>query len=333
LRLLRTGRFGRQQLGWFAVLVWPLACSIYDEGLDPRDSGAKDVVSDARGRRDVLVGSGGSGASDASGPGGETEGGVEDDGERSTPVDGAVRAAAAENRRATLPSMAFDDAGPDGEVVSADADGAPDVPVTGSSMVAGLPISSAMAQAANGRRRRRCTAHRRGRARCRRGAGDTSTPDDADADANDGGGPIVGVVYNIIAQHSGRCLTVLGNLPFDGTNIVQFACDNSASQRFRLQAASASSYVIFHIATNKCTDVDNSGTADGTNVALWTCNNTVAQIYAFKETASAGFYTIVNPNSGKCLDVEEAGMGDLANVQIYTCNGATNQAWEFVRQP
>jgi hypothetical protein len=156
---------------------------------------------------------------------------------------------------------------------------------------------------------------------------------DADPDrqgATPDGGPIVGVVYNIIAQHSGKCMTVLGNLPFDGTNIVQFVCDGSASQEFRLQAVTPSSYVIVHPATNKCVDVKDSGTTDGTNVALYNCNNTVAQIYALKLTASAGFYTMVNPNSGKCVDVDSARTADLTNIQIYTCNGGLNQAWEFV---
>ena len=157
---------------------------------------------------------------------------------------------------------------------------------------------------------------------------------DADPDRQGGtpdGGPIVGVSYNIIAQHSGKCMTVLGNLPFDGTNIVQFVCDGSASQRFRLQAVSPTSFVFVHPATNKCVDVEDSGTADRTNVALWTCNNTAAQIYALKPTTTgAGFYTIVNPNSGKCVDVDGGSKVDLANIQIFTCNGALHQAWEFV---
>jgi hypothetical protein len=162
---------------------------------------------------------------------------------------------------------------------------------------------------------------------------DINTGIDADPDrrgSTPDGGPIVGVYYNIIAQHSGKCMTVLGNLPFDGTNIVQFACDGSSSQRFRLQAVSASSYIIVHPFSNKCVDVAESGTADGTNVNLYTCNNTMAQLYGLKLTESPGFYTIVNPNSGKCIDVDGARQADLANIQIFTCNGALNQAWEFI---
>ena len=90
---------------------------------------------------------------------------------------------------------------------------------------------------------------------------------------------MVGVIYNIVAKHSGKCMTVVGNLPFDGTNIAQWSCDDSASQRFRLQAITPTTYVIVHPFSNKCVDVDNSGTTDGTNIQLYTCNNTGAQVY------------------------------------------------------
>jgi hypothetical protein len=147
----------------------------------------------------------------------------------------------------------------------------------------------------------------------------------ADADAAPAAPPIVGVLYNIVAEHSGGCMTAIGNLPVNGTNIAQWGCDGSSSQQFRLQGVTTSSYIFVHPATNRCVDVDNSGTTDGTNVAIWTCNNSAAQIYALSPAATPGYFAITNPNSGKCLDVNGAG-----NIQIYACTGATNQSWRFV---
>ncbi|HMJ50970.1 MAG TPA: RICIN domain-containing protein [Polyangiaceae bacterium] len=333
MRLLRTGRWYRVQLlGWFAVLAGPLSCSIYDQGLDPHDQGAPDGASGAAGRRDASSGKAGSGASDAGGPG-ETESGIEEDageneGGRSGGAGGATRMDAA------IDGVFFDvnrgDTWP-----RADVDPPPDTPAVDTGVVDGGRGGADVVADGNGGPPD-VDASLRDVATL--DTDDGALPDvnqgiDADPDrrgATPDGGPVVGVSYNIIAQHSGKCMTVLGNLPFDGTNILQFVCDGSPSQQFRLQAVTPTSYVIIHPASNKCVDVKDSGTADETDVALYSCNNTVAQIFALKLTTSPGFFTMVNPNSGKCVDVDSARMADLANIQIYTCNGGLNQAWEFV---
>jgi hypothetical protein len=310
-----------QQLVWFAVLAGPLACSIYDEGLgDPPDSGVRDGASGGGGRRD----SAGTGGAGSSGAGGETEGGVEEDASIDAGWGGGSGGTGGRNDASF--DVVSNDANRGDTGVRADADA--------------LGIDTGSADSGGGAAD--IVADRSGGspdvdASQRDGSvdviADLNAGIDADPDrrgATPDGGPVVGVFYNIIAQHSGKCMSVLGNLPLDKTDIVQWTCDGSASQRFRLQAVTASSYVIVHPSSNKCVDVLDSGTADLTNVQLYTCNNTAAQIYALKLTQSTGFYTMVNPNSGKCVDVDAARMADLANIQIYTCNGATNQAWEFV---
>ena len=153
---------------------------------------------------------------------------------------------------------------------------------------------------------------------------------DAMADIGADGGPIVGVRYNLIAKHSGKCMTVLGNLPFDGTDIVQWTCDGSPSQVFRIEAAFGGAFTILHDASSACTDVEDSGIADGTNVALWHCNSTGAQRFAIAPSVHQDFYTFTNVFSGKCVDVQNTSQADWADVQIFTCNGGTNQAWQFV---
>ena len=334
LPLLRTGRSSRvQQLVWLAVLTGPLACSIYDAGLDePLDAGVKEGSSGTGGRGGSTTGRGGASASDASGAGGETGGGggsIEEDGgeldsagvggaggatQRDGSADafvdtvnrgesgGRAGAAGSPGDSSVLDTRVADGSGGAADVSAEDSGGFPDVSID----VGTAPEDVLL---------------------------DLNQGIDADPDrrgATPDGGPVVGIVYNIVAQHSGKCMTVIGNLPFDGTNVAQWICDGTTSQQFRLQAVTTSSYVIVHPASNKCINVDKSGVIDETNITLYSCNNTAAQLYALKLTTSPGFFTIVNPNSGKCVDVDGAHMADLANIQIFTCNGGLNQAWEFI---
>jgi Ricin-type beta-trefoil lectin domain len=307
------------------MFAGPMACSIYDEGLgEPRDSGRRDGVGGAAGRSGSIGGSAGWGSSDAE-AGKEDAGTVDVGGSGGT--GGAPRNDASQDSPTSDGNRVDTTSQPDGDAMVPDApfvDTGPDVGGDATDVAAdrdaGLPDADAS----------------RGDVSIGDAMTDLNPGIDADPDrrgATPDGGPIVGIVYNIVARHSGKCMTVLGNLPFDGTNIVQFVCDGSASQRFRLQAVTPSSYVIVHAASGSCVDIDGSGTADGTNVALYTCNNTAAQVYALTPTENSGFYTMVNPNSGKCVDVDSARQADLANIQIFTCNGGPNQSWEFVPPP
>lgn len=316
LRLLRTGISSRlQQLVCVAVLAGPLGCSIYDEGLgDPRDSILNDGAGGASGRGGSSAGKGGAASADGNGAGEIEAGPAADAGTDGMGAGGSAGTSNADANGAGAPNDApgSSDVGKPSDATIAtdalpgDADGASYIDASQDGAVGndvGVDGTNV----------------------------DTNTADADDAPIDTPTGePVVGVLYNIVAEHSGRCMTAIGNVPLNGTNIAQWGCDGSTSQQFRLQGVTTSSYIFVHPATNRCVDVDSSGTADGTNVQIWTCNNSAAQIYALSPAPSPGSFAITNPNSGKCLDVNGAGMADLANIAISTCSGATNQSWRFV---
>ncbi|MFI9592605.1 PHB depolymerase family esterase [Nonomuraea sp. NPDC052265] len=73
------------------------------------------------------------------------------------------------------------------------------------------------------------------------------------------------------------------------------------------------------VASGRCVDVPNAGTADGTAVQLWDCNGRTNQQWT---QTSAGELRVYG---NKCLDA--AGTGNGAKIQIYSCWGGDNQKW------
>ncbi|MEO3876230.1 ricin-type beta-trefoil lectin domain protein, partial [Nonomuraea sp. B12E4] len=73
------------------------------------------------------------------------------------------------------------------------------------------------------------------------------------------------------------------------------------------------------VASGRCLDVPNAGTADGTAVQLWDCNGQSNQQWT---PSSAGELKVYG---SKCLDA--AGTGNGARIQIYSCWGGDNQKW------
>ncbi|MEV3984396.1 PHB depolymerase family esterase [Nonomuraea sp. NPDC049758] len=75
------------------------------------------------------------------------------------------------------------------------------------------------------------------------------------------------------------------------------------------------------VASGRCVDVPNAGTADGTAVQLWDCNGRTNQQWT---RTSAGELRVYG---NKCLDA--GGTGNGAKIQIYSCWGGDNQKWRL----
>ena len=73
--------------------------------------------------------------------------------------------------------------------------------------------------------------------------------------------------------------------------------------------------------SNRCLDVNASGTADGTKVQLWDCYGNGAQGW----TQRSG--SLVNSGSGKCLDVSGGRTANGTIVQLWTCLDNDAQQW------
>ncbi|MCC8482149.1 endo-1,4-beta-xylanase [Streptomyces globisporus] len=73
------------------------------------------------------------------------------------------------------------------------------------------------------------------------------------------------------------------------------------------------------VASNRCLDVPNGGTADGTQLQLWDCGSGPNQQWAATHSGEFRVY------GDKCLDA--AGTSNGSRVQIYSCWGGDNQKW------
>ncbi|NGO76333.1 1,4-beta-xylanase [Streptomyces sp. YC504] len=75
------------------------------------------------------------------------------------------------------------------------------------------------------------------------------------------------------------------------------------------------------VASGRCLDVPNAGTADGTQVQLWDCHSGTNQQWAPTAAGELRVY------GNKCLDA--AGTANGSKVQIYSCWGGDNQKWRL----
>lgn len=147
-----------------------------------------------------------------------------------------------------------------------------------------------------------------------------------------------------------------------------FAGFEKAQQRFGVSipgGGGGRTGPVISAATNKCLDINASGTTDGTKIQIWTCNGTGAQQWTIGgdgtlrglgkclDVRSSGITngtivhlwtcngtgaqvwsiqsngSLVNPQSGKCLDVAGNGTTNGTQTQIWECTGAANQRWTF----
>jgi hypothetical protein len=140
-------------------------------------------------------------------------------------------------------------------------------------------------------------------------------------------GPPTGVVYSLIAKHSGKCADVYHNEVANGTILNQYTCNATGAQTFELRAASGS-YTFVGTTSGKCIGALNGATADGTAIVINTCNGSSAQAFTLR-TSGVGHYAIVHVASDKCINVRSASTADGAALELLGCSGLDHQAWAF----
>ncbi|MEV0721060.1 RICIN domain-containing protein, partial [Asanoa sp. NPDC050611] len=103
-----------------------------------------------------------------------------------------------------------------------------------------------------------------------------------------------------------------------------FAGFEKAQQRFGVSIPGGSgggrTGQVVSAATNKCLDINGSGTADGTKIQIWSCNGTGAQRWTIGSDGTVR-------GLGKCLDVRSSGTANGTVVQLWGCNGTGAQVW------
>ncbi|MER5261995.1 RICIN domain-containing protein [Actinosynnema sp. NPDC002837] len=131
------------------------------------------------------------------------------------------------------------------------------------------------------------------------------------------------------ARHSGKVADVYNASTADGGNVVQWAPNGQANQRWRVRDVGGGYSEVVNVGSGKCLDVYGGGsaTADGARVVQWTCNGQTNQRWRF-EDAGSDHVRLIAQHSGKCLDVSEAATTDGAQLVQWTCNSSSaNQQW------
>ncbi|MFF4189672.1 RICIN domain-containing protein [Nonomuraea sp. NPDC001831] len=145
--------------------------------------------------------------------------------------------------------------------------------------------------------------------------------------------------YQVVAQHSGKCLDVAYARTGHAANVIQGTCAPRGSgynQQWRIVDSGASGNYIRLIARHSglCLDVAYASTKHGANVIQGVCGGPAAynQQWRIEYVKSDGTARIRARHSGKCLDVANARLEHGANVIQGTCGGpgsGNNQLWRF----
>jgi alpha-galactosidase len=130
------------------------------------------------------------------------------------------------------------------------------------------------------------------------------------------------------ARHSGKVADVYNASAADGANVVQWAPNGQANQRWRVRDVGNGLNEVVNVGSGRCLDVygGTSATADGVKVVQWTCSGGANQRWRI-EDAGSGYVRLVAQHSGKCLDVLDASTTDGAQLVQWSCTGNTNQHW------
>lgn len=151
--------------------------------------------------------------------------------------------------------------------------------------------------------------------------------------------------YDLVAEHSGKCLDVSGASGTPGTGLQQWDCHGGANQRLLVREIEGNAYELRAQHDNLCLGIAASRGEDGVPLVQWPCagemldpdpskfnnqSHRLADQGWMITPAGNGTVSIRNLNSGKCLGVAGAGLGNGAAVQQFKCMAdAANQRWRF----
>jgi hypothetical protein len=132
--------------------------------------------------------------------------------------------------------------------------------------------------------------------------------------------------FQLIANHSGKCLEIVGGSTANGASMQQNACSTGNHQRFRV-TSSPSTLVAVH--SGKCIDVAGVSTSDGATVVQWTCHGGPNQQWAWSIGGTtganapppAGLTSFTAAHSQKCLEIPGSSQSNGAAATQSSCTG------------
>ncbi|MEU7870514.1 RICIN domain-containing protein [Dactylosporangium sp. NPDC049140] len=122
---------------------------------------------------------------------------------------------------------------------------------------------------------------------------------------------------------NGNCLDVPNSSTANGVQLIQYACNGGANQRFAFTPVSGTpdQYTIGTSAAGKCVDVNGASTSDNAPVIQWSCSSANNQRFRLV-TGANGLSGLQAVHSGKCVSAA----GGTGLVQL-PCDAGSARTW------
>lgn len=141
-------------------------------------------------------------------------------------------------------------------------------------------------------------------------------------------------IYTISPQcATNKVIDISGGSIDDCAKVQLFDPNSTNAQKFIMQYAGNSYYIIRNVGSNKVLDVCGGNSQSGIKVQQYTYNGTDAQLWRLMPTGDGSYYISTKLDGNKYLDVEGAGTSNGTNIQIYTSNNTNAQKWKFTETP
>jgi glucose/arabinose dehydrogenase len=130
--------------------------------------------------------------------------------------------------------------------------------------------------------------------------------------------------YEIRRAGTGLCVDILNGQPFVGQLVTQYACNDTAAQRFNLEPTGGGAQ-IRNVNTNLCVNVA------GTKLALGNCNGSDGQAFLMDSASVPQIHELMKKDSpDMCIDVPGGSFIPGTQLQLWECNRTSAQTWQLV---
>lgn len=142
-----------------------------------------------------------------------------------------------------------------------------------------------------------------------------------------------GVLYKIVALHSGKNLAVHNSSVERRANLIQRTDDGSTSAHWVAEDVGSGHWRFSARNSNSVCDVLGASSSNGAHVIQWPWHGGNNQKWTVSPAGDPGSHAfkIISVNSAKALTVTGASTSSGAQVEQATYTGADNQLWQFVR--
>ncbi|MFF5208020.1 RICIN domain-containing protein [Streptosporangium sp. NPDC000396] len=143
--------------------------------------------------------------------------------------------------------------------------------------------------------------------------------------------------YEVVVEHSGKCLDVQDASRAHGADVIQGKCLDGYNQQWSLVPVGGGYYKLVARHSGKCLDVQDASPAHGANVLQATCSNEYDYNQQWRMRSVSGPkwpgtgtpFQLRARHSDRCLDVQDASYAHGANVLQATCSNGANQRWRL----